>query len=84
MTHLRPIPLCNVLIKVVSKVIANRVKLVLPKLIKENQTSFIPGRQGINNIVIAQETIHSIKQKRGKMGCMAIKLDLEKAYDRLE
>ena len=46
--------------------------------------AFIPGRKGINNAIIVQELIHSISRKKGAVGYMAIKLDLEKAYDKLE
>lgn len=46
--------------------------------------SFISGRSTIDNILSLQETIHSFKQLHGKKGYMIIKLDLEKAYDRLE
>ncbi|KAL0007229.1 hypothetical protein SO802_008731 [Lithocarpus litseifolius] len=48
------------------------------------QTAFVPGRKGIDNAIIVQELIHSISKKKGKVGYMAIKLDLEKAYDKLE
>ena len=52
-------------------------------LIGTQYTSFVPGRHIIDNIVIAQEVIHSMCKKTGKKGFMAIKVDLEKAYDRL-
>lgn len=48
------------------------------------QEAFVPGRRGLNNILIAQELIHSIDNEKGKTGYMAIKVDLEKAYNRLE
>lgn len=83
MAHFRPIALCNVLIKTVSKVIANRLKRVLPNLISGTQCSFVPGRQGIDNVIIVQEMLHTMKMKKGKKGYMVIKLDLEKAYDRV-
>ena len=47
------------------------------------QSSFVPGRHNTNNIVIAQEAIHSMRNKKGKVGWMTIKMDLEKANDRL-
>ena len=55
----------------------------MPNLIGPQQTNFVPGRHIIDNIVIAQEVIHSMRKKTGKKGFMAIKVDLEKAYDRL-
>ena len=50
----------------------------------KTQSSFVPGRQSVDNAIIVQEVIHSLKKKKGKMGWMVLKLDLEKAYDRLE
>uniref|UniRef100_A0A2N9GC57 CCHC-type domain-containing protein n=1 Tax=Fagus sylvatica TaxID=28930 RepID=A0A2N9GC57_FAGSY len=49
-----------------------------------NKAAFVPGRRGLDNVVIAQELIHSIHRKKGRMGQLILKLDLEKAYDRLE
>ena len=42
------------------------------------------GQKGIDNAIIMQELIHFITRKKGKVGYMAIKIDLEKAYDKLE
>lgn len=83
LSHLRPIALCNVVIKIITKLIANRVKMLMNKLTQPNQSSFIPGRQTTDNIVTAQEIIHSMKRHSGKRGWLAIKVDLEKAYDRI-
>ena len=79
----RPISLCNVVYKTLTKVIATRLRRVMPKIISPNQCSFVPGRQGTNNIIVAQEVIHSMRNRKGKKGFMAIKIDLEKAYDRV-
>lgn len=79
----RPISLCTVAYKTVTKIIANRLQALLPDLIGPQQTSFVPGRHMIDNIVITQKVIHSMRRKSGKTGFMAIKVDLEKAYDRL-
>ncbi|XP_061350094.1 uncharacterized protein LOC133295304 [Gastrolobium bilobum] len=79
----RPISLCNVIYKTVTKIVANRLKLQMDKLVMPNQCSFIRGRQGTDNVIIAQELIHSMRKKRGSKGWMAIKVDLEKAYDRI-
>ena len=80
----RPISLCNTVYKVVTKIIVKRLHPFLPKLISPLQTAFVPGRMGLDNMIITQEIIHTMKLKKGKMGFMAIKIDLEKVYDRLE
>lgn len=48
------------------------------------QVAFVLGKRGLDNVIIAQELIHSIDNKKGKTGYMAIKVDLEKTYDMLE
>ena len=80
----RPISLCNMVYKVVTKIIVARLRPYLDKLISPMQTTFVPGRKGIDNIIIAQEIIHSLGKKKGRTRYMALKLDLEKAYDKLE
>lgn len=79
----RPISLCNVLFKTVTKTLVLRLKSVIAKLIGPTQFSFIPGRLSIDNIVVVQEAVHSMRKKQGRKGWMLLKLDLEKAYDRI-
>lgn len=66
-----------------TKVILNRMKLVLPSIISPAQSSFVPGRQITDNIVIVQEVVHTMKTHRNGKGLMMLKLDLEKAYDKV-
>ena len=80
----RPISLCNTMYKIVSKIIVARLRPYLDKLISPCQSAFVPSRKGIDNAIIAQEVIHSLSKKKGKVGYMALKIDLEKAYDKLE
>ncbi|XP_028779093.1 uncharacterized protein LOC114735561 [Neltuma alba] len=79
----RPIILCNVIYKTITKVIANRIKEFLLEVISPNQCNFVLSRTSADNIVVAQEVIHSMRNMQGKRGYMAIKIDLEKAYDRI-
>eukprot|EP00253_Pinus_taeda_P008983 PITA_08983 len=62
----RPISLCNIGYKVITKVIANRLKKILPKIILENQGGFIHGRQLVDNFILVQKAIHSILRRKEK------------------
>ncbi|CAN0914973.1 Transposon TX1 uncharacterized 149 kDa protein [Linum grandiflorum] len=81
----RPISLCNVLYRLVAKVLANRLRRIMPNLVAEEQSAFVTGRSIVDNILIAFETLHGMKlRRRAKHGEVAIKIDISKAYDRVD
>jgi len=81
----RPIALCNVMLKIITKTIANRIKPILSYIISPYQSAFVPGRLITNNVLLAFETFHKLHLlKNRKKGFIGLKLDMAKAYDRLE
>ncbi|KAL5553303.1 hypothetical protein UlMin_040704 [Ulmus minor] len=81
--HYRPIAVCNVIYKVISKILADRLKPLLSRLICPTQSAFVPGISIHDNTVLIQEVIHAMKQKKGAQGWTVLKIDLQKAYDLL-
>lgn len=82
---MQPIALCNVLYKIIAKMLANRLKLVLDTVISDPQSAYVPGRAITNNILISAEIMHFLKRKRQvNGGVAALKIDMAKAYNRLE
>jgi len=85
MRDLRPISLCNVVYKILAKTLANRLQRVLDKCILIEQSGFVAGTTITDNILIASEIIHYLKCKtRGNKGEAALKIDINKAYDRVD
>jgi hypothetical protein len=80
----RPISLCNVIYKLIAKSLANRLKPHLPDYVHPSQQAFIEGRRISNNIIIAQEITHSFALGSFKDQAFMLKIDLAKAFDRLE
>jgi hypothetical protein len=78
----RPISLCNLIYKVISKVISNRIKPFLARCISAEQLGFLKGKRIQDAIGAAHECIHSIKQKNLK--ALVLKLDLKRAFDSID
>ncbi|XP_057747939.1 uncharacterized protein LOC130967135 [Arachis stenosperma] len=85
LNQLRPISCCNFAYKIVTKVLVGRLRKVLDQIISPVQSAFVKGRLIQDNIIIVQEAFHMLN-KKGNAGSqdLAIKLDMNKAYDRLE
>lgn len=75
----RPISMCNVTYKVITKLIAQRIRSIVSKLVV---ALFLLHTR--DNIVVAQEIFYSMRSMKGSEGWMTIKIDLEKSYDRLK
>ena len=76
----KPISLCNS----VYKIIVTRLRPHLDSLISPYQATFVPGKRRADNAIIVQELVHTIGRMKGSRDTMAIKVNLEKAYDRIE
>ncbi|GJR26469.1 putative nucleotidyltransferase, ribonuclease H [Tanacetum coccineum] len=79
----RPIACCNVIFKCISKILTERMKKCLGKLVSQNQSAFIPNRQIQDNILISHELLKGYDRKDGPKRD-ALKIDLQKAYDILK
>jgi hypothetical protein len=77
--------LYSVLYKIGAKCIANRLRVFLDEIIGQEQSAFVPGCLLTDNVLIAYESVHAMRrQKKGKNYMCDVKLDMMKAYDRVE
>lgn len=85
MEDYRPIALCNVYYKIQSKILTRRLQPALNAIISKNQSAFVPGWAITNNVLITHEVLHFLKKSGEKKHCsMAVKTNMNKAYDRVE
>ena len=85
MKDYKSIALYNVNYKIFAKVLANRMKKLLPRIISHEQSAFVSGKSITNNILVAFEIIHHMKRKsKDKKGDVAFKIDISKAYDKID
>lgn len=80
----RPISLYNISYKIVAKAITNRLKFTLDSIIDPHQSAFILGRSITDNILLGYECLHWLINSTSKQDFAAVKLDMIKAYDRVE
>ena len=79
MKDFRPISMVGCLYKIIAKILANRIKEVMPILVGETQTAFVHNRQILDNALIANEVVWWLKKRKFK--AILLKLNFQKAYD---
>ena len=84
MNHFKPINLWDISYKIITKILAIRLKSILPKIISPLQSAFVPSRNIQDNIILAHELLHTYKLKKGKGGYMFLNMDMKKAFDKME
>lgn len=83
-THFRPIRLCNIIYKIILKILANHLKNLLHLFISPHQLAFVPSRTIQDNSIMAHELMHALKSKQDRGGLMAVIIDMEQAFDLME
>lgn len=76
----RPISLCNIILKIITMIIASRLRNLLEDIVLPNQAAFIPKRVISDNFIINHEMMHYMSNRKGNHGYMTFKMDLAKAY----
>lgn len=84
MTDFCPISVCNLLYKIISKFIARKIQLWMDFLISKLQTTFVPSREISENIILLREILHSFKTVKNREREFLMKVDLAKAFDRVD
>ncbi|PKU68232.1 integrator complex subunit 11 [Dendrobium catenatum] len=82
-SNFRPISLCQTIYKIVAKVLVNRFKGILSRIISEEQAVFVQGRSISNHCLLGQELMNKVKVSKEKRGLLALKVDMEQAYDKM-
>ncbi|XP_078153121.1 uncharacterized protein LOC144548322 [Carex rostrata] len=82
--HFHPISVCNVIYKLISKTIAARIKPYISSCISPAQSAFVPGRDISENVILLREVLHSFKLKNYVNKEFCLKVDLSKAFDRMD
>ena len=83
-SQFRPISLCNAFYKIVAKIMVNRLRPLLERIIHPTQSAFVLHRAIHDNILLVHEVINKFHHLKGRKCYVAVKLDMKKAYDRIE
>lgn len=75
-----PIVVCNLILKIITKILVGRIKALLDSIISPSQVAFIPGRSMNDNIIVSHEIMHHMNKKKGNLSLTALKFEMAKAY----